>query len=346
MANVEQKKYGLPILVVDDDEQQRLLLQMLLEREGYQVFRAADGKDALEIFEVNPEIRLVITDLEMPRMNGFELVRAIRKHQIRYAYIIVLTSVGDKQSLLKALSEGADDFLTKPAMEEELHLRIANGMRLLRQQSQDELILALAKLAEYRSDETGCHLERVQLYTKILAMDLADNCPELNITYIMAEEIAKVSPLHDIGKVAIPDYILHKPGKLTEEEFEIMKRHAMLGGSILEEIYLKTQSPYLQLAYEIAAYHHEKYDGTGYPSQLSGDDIPLGARIMALADVYDALASKRCYKSDMSHGVARDIIVKESGGHFDPKVVDAFLRQEDVWLTVHDKFQDNLVSEL
>ena len=344
MKHAKTDNNKLSILIADDDKQQRLLLQMLLEKQNCHIFLAADGEEALEIFEANPDIRLIITDLDMPKMDGFKLIHHIRQQQLRYAYIIVLTSMGEKRALLKALSEGADDFLTKPAMEEELHLRIKNGMRLLRQQSQDELIFALAKLSEYRSDETGCHLERVQRYTKILAMDLVDNNTELNISYSMAKEISRVSPLHDIGKVAIPDNILHKPGKLTADEFELMKKHAVFGGSILEEIYVKTQSPYLKIAYELTAYHHEKYNGTGYPAQLAGENIPLAARIMALADVYDALTSKRCYKNKMSHETARDIIVRERGEHFDPKVVDSFLRQEDVWLTVLEKFHDDSVT--
>jgi len=340
MGPVADNSDMLSILVADDDEHQRVLLQMLLEKEGYNLFLAEDGEEALKIYEANPSIRLVITDLEMPKMDGFGLVASIRQQQLRYTYIIVLTSIDDKESLISALSKGADDFLIKPAMEEELQLRIENGMRLLRQQSQDELILALAKLSEYRSDETGFHLERVQHYTHILAMDLSDHCPELKITHAIAEEIAKVSPLHDIGKVAIPDSILHKPGKLTKDEFNTMKKHAMIGGSILEEIFIKTKSPYLKIAFELTAYHHEKYNGTGYPSQIAGEDIPVAARIMALADVYDALTSERCYKKSFSHEAARNIIVQERGEHFDPKVVESFIRQEINWDSIRNKYQD------
>lgn len=330
----------LSILVADDDEHQRMLLQMLLEKEGYNLFLAEDGEEALKIYEANPSIRLVVTDLEMPKMDGFGLLASIRQQQLRYTYIIVLTSIDDKKSLIHALSKGADDFLIKPAMEEELQLRIENGIRLLRQQSQDELILALAKLSEYRSDETGFHLERVQRYTHVLAMDLSDQCPELKISHTIAEEIAKVSPLHDIGKVAIPDNILHKPGKLTKKEFDTMKKHAMIGGNILEEIFIKTKSPYLKIAFELTAYHHEKLNGSGYPSQLAGENIPVAARIMALADVYDALTSKRCYKKSFSHEAARNIIVQEREEHFDPKVVDSFLRQEIKWNSIRNRYQD------
>jgi len=340
VAIPEENKSRLSILVVDDDAQQRLLLQMLLEKGNYHLFLADDGAEALKIYEENPGIRLVITDLDMPNMNGFELIQNIRLQQLRYTYVIVLTSVGDKASLLNALSNGADDFLTKPAMEEELHLRIENGMRLLRLQSQEELIIALAKLAEYRSEETGFHLERVQQYTRLLAMDLADNCPGLIMTHTMAEEIAKVTPLHDIGKVAIPDNILHKPGKLTSEEFEIMKTHASIGGKLLKEVYLRTKSPYLKLAFELTAYHHEKYNGTGYPAQMVGRNIPIAARIMALADVYDALTSRRSYKDAFTHETARDIILKERGEHFDPYVVDSFLRLEDIWVSISNRYRD------
>lgn len=340
MLNDSGSDRGLSILLVDDDEQQRVLLEMLLAKEDYQLFQAEDGEKALEIFETNPSIRLIITDLDMPKKNGFELISSVRQHQIRYAYIIVLTAVGDKGSLFKALSKGADDFLTKPAMEEELQLRVKNGIRLLRQQSQEELIFALAKLSEYRSDETGFHLERVQLYTRLLAMYFTENCPELKITHTMADEIAKVSPLHDIGKVAIPDNILHKPDKLTAAEFEIIMTHAMVGGSLLKETYVKTRSPYLKIACEMATYHHERYNGKGYPAQLAGENIPLSARIMALADVYDALTSKRCYKESFPHEMAKEIIVRERGEQFDPKVVDAFLCQEDSWLAVRHKYKN------
>jgi len=342
MTSEEYRQYRFSILVVDDEPQQRILLKMLLEKEGFSVVLAADGREALRQFETDPGIRMIIADLNMPIMGGIELIREIRRQQLRYAYVIVLTAAEDRAALLKALSEGADDFMTKPAMAEELQLRIENGLRVLQLEGQEELIFALAKLAEYRSDETGFHLERVRTYTHLLAMELVDSCPEMGVTSAMAEEIALVSPLHDIGKVAIGDSILHKPGKLTAEEFETMKSHAMIGGSILEEIYLKAGSPYLQIAFEIAAYHHEQYNGAGYPNGLSGEDIPLAARIMALADVYDALTSKRCYRDALSHERAREMILEKRGLHFDPRIVDAFLEQEDIWLTVQARLQDEL----
>lgn len=329
------------IVVVDDDAAQRLLLRMCLEAEGYEVYEADSGYSAQQLMEKHPDFRIVITDLDMPELNGFDLIRKIRTRELHYTYIIVLTSKNDEDSLVKAFSKGADDYLSKPVNPNELRLRIQGAIRVLRQETQEELILALAKLAEYRSDETGYHLERVQRYCRILAMDLCENCPELEIHIQFAEEIARVSPLHDIGKVAIPDNILHKPGKLTDAEFEIMKTHAAIGGQILKDIYAKNGSPYLKVAYEVAMYHHERFNGSGYPEGLKGEEIPIAARIMALADIYDAMATKRCYKDPFPHKVIKKIILEERGQQLDPIVVDAFLRQEDIWLTVRDRFAEN-----
>ncbi len=328
----------LSVLLVDDDPAQLLLLRMLLEQQGYGVRTASNGREALEMLAREPEIRLVVTDLDMPVMDGYDLIRALRREQTSYLYVIVLTSSDDKDSVVNALNLGADDFVTKPARLEELRLRIRSGIRLLRLESQHELILSMAKLAEYRSEETGYHLERVQCYVTLLARDLAENRPELGLSLNQADEIAQVTPLHDIGKVAIPDHILHKPGRLTDDEFAIMKTHAAIGGRMLLEIHDKTGSHYLKTAANIAMYHHERYDGRGYPEGLRGDRIPLCARIMALADIYDAMTSKRCYKKSYDHEYVRQVIVDERGAHLDPLVVDSFLRQEAEWLTVYDHY--------
>ncbi len=329
----------LSVLIVDDDSAQLMLVRMLVEQQGYNVQTAANGEEALLLFLANPDIRLVVTDLEMPVMDGFELIREIRKRQTRYAYIIVLSSHEDQSSVVEALDAGADDFIIKPAFNEELQLRIKSGVRLLRLESHDELIFSMAKLSEYRSEETGYHLERVQRYTSMLAYDLQENCPDL-LTPSFVEEIALVAPLHDIGKVAIPDAILHKPGVLIADEFEIMKEHVSIGGKMLLDIYGKTGSHYLKTASDIAMYHHEKFNGKGYPEGLSGEEIPLCARIMALADIYDAMTSKRCYKDSCSHIETKNIIVEERGRHLDPDVVDSFLRQEDVWLVIKDRYHE------
>ena len=332
------------ILLVEDELVQRRMLQAKLEKKGYEVYQAEDGEEGLRICNDNPDIRLVVTDLMMPVMDGFHLIEAIRKHESHYTYIVALTALEDKTSILRALSLGADDFITKPYSQDELNLRIEGGMRLLKLESQEELVFSLTKLAAYRSGETGPHLHRVREYCLLLCRDLVENNSELGVTRSWAEEVAKVSPLHDIGKVAIPDSILHKPDKLTPEEFDLMKTHASIGGNLLQEIYEEAGSPYLQLAYEIAMYHHEKWDGSGYPSGLEGTEIPLSARVMAFADVFDALISRRCYKDPVSFEQTKVILAKEKGRHFDPMVVDAFFRQEQEWLEIVDKYTEDMLA--
>jgi putative two-component system response regulator len=342
--NLPRKR--LKVLVTDDDMAQRLLLRTSLEADGYDVREAENGSDALEKLAEEPDIRLLLTDLAMPKMDGYELIRTVRERELRYTYIIVLTSMDDKDSLLRALSMGADDFLTKPVFPDELKLRFKSGARLIKLESQELLVFSMAKLAEYRSRETGFHLERVSHYTRLIARDLLKHHPELGLTPSMADEISMISPLHDIGKVAISDMILHKPGKLTPEEWDVMKTHTTIGGEIIKDIYDETGSFYLWLAHEIAMYHHERWNGKGYPFGLSGEKIPISARIMALADVYDALNSKRSYKEPFPHEMTKSIIIEERGKHFDPKVVDAFLRQMDACIAIKERFGDSDTGNL
>lgn len=335
--DVKQKK--TKVLVTDDDMAQRLILRTNLETDGYDVHEAENGFDALEKLSDDPGIRLLLTDLAMPKMDGYDLIRSVREKELRYTYVIVLTSIEDRESLLKALSLGADDYLTKPVFPDELKLRLRGGTRLLKLESQEALIFSMAKLSEYRSEETGFHLERVSFYTRLIARDISKHYPELGLSVSMADEIARVSPLHDLGKVAIPDGILHKPGKLTPDEWDVMKTHTTVGGKMIKEIYDKSGSLYLWLAYEIAMHHHERWNGRGYPFGLQGENIPISARIMALADVYDAVCSKRCYKDSFPHEEAKALLLEERGEHFDPKIVDAFLRQEEACLSVKERFK-------
>jgi len=328
------------VLITDDDRVQRLILRKNLEAEGYEVYEAVNGLEAMKILSDDPDIRMLLTDLVMPEMNGYDLIRRVRETSLRYVYIVVLTGMDDKASLLRALSLGADDFLTKPVFPDELKLRIQSGSRLLRLEGHEELILSMVKLSEFRSDETGYHLERVRAYTRLLARYLSRHCPELGLTLSLADEISKVSPLHDIGKVAIPDHILHKPGKLDPDEWKIMKSHAGIGGRLLQDIYEKTGQSYLGIAYQIAMFHHEHWDGTGYPEGRKGQEIPLAARIMALTDVYDALTTKRCYKDILSHEESKRILLEGRGRHFDPEIVDAFLTLEDSFIEIKNKFRD------
>ncbi len=327
------------VLLAEDEMTQRRLLRAQLEREGYEVIEAVNGRQALQAVLDDPDIRLVITDLIMPEMDGYQLVQALRESESRYTYIIVLTSMEDKDSMVRALSLGADDYLTKPVFPEELSLRLTGGRRLIRIEGQDEIIMAMVKMAGARSGETGSHLERVRAYTGILAYDLAATGPALKLNRSRAEDIARISPLHDIGKVAIADDVLHKPGRLTDEEMERMRTHTVIGGALLKDIQERTGSSYLGLAYEVAKYHHEHWDGTGYPEGLQGEGIPLSARIVALADVFDALTAERCYKDAFAYDKAKAIVIEARGRHFDPMVVDAYLRHEEEWQAVLARYR-------
>ena len=337
---VLKKSNKVKIVLADDANDQRLLLRLILEKEGYEVLEAKNGAEALELCLADSEIRLMVTDLKMPVMDGYELIKRVRKEQFRYIYIVVVSSLNKKGDIVKALSYGANDFLTKPVFPEELKLRIQGARQLLRLESQDELVMSLARLADSRSHETGMHLERTQAYAHILSIYLAENYPEMKIPDLMIKEITQVTPLHDIGKVGIPDSILGKPGSLTDEEFEIMKEHSVIGGNLLSDIYIKTGSQTMRIAFEVAMYHHERWDGNGYPAGLAGNSIPIAARIMAIADVYDALTSERVYKKAFSHEKARKIIIAGRGTQFDARLVDAFLALQDRFVELKEEMSD------
>ncbi len=325
------KTDGLKVLIVDDDPIAIEILANFLRVSGYVVELAFNGKEALEKMR-HYAPRIVISDVDMPEMNGVELCRAIRNRQsIHYTYLILLTSHSDTDSVLLGLDAGADDYLSKPFRQEELRLRMEGGRRLLTLEGRDMMIFSLAKLAESRDQDTGTHLERIREYSKVLATELM-SWPkfENEVDAQFVELIYLTSPLHDVGKVGIPDSVLLKPGKLTAEEFEVMKRHTLIGGETLSaSAQAHPEASFLKMALDITLKHHERWDGTGYPFQLKGEDIPLSARIVAIADVYDALTTKRVYKEAFSHEIAADIIYKSSGTHFDPDLVDAFSKVEN-----------------
>ncbi|HIJ79655.1 MAG: response regulator [Desulfobulbaceae bacterium] len=316
------------VLIVEDEKTQRFLLAKHLGDSGYEILQAEDGEAAFEILTNDPEIRLVVTDLMMPRMDGFELIKKIRKTELRYTYILVQTNRDDEEALYRALALGADDFLTKPVRAVELRLRLESGIRLIHIEKFEELVFFLTKLAALQSKETSSHLDRMYHLTRILARDLAKTHPELGMTNAVAEGIARVSPLHDLGKVAISSALLHKSEKLSHQEVCRLQEHAKIGGELIKEVYEQTDSPYLYLAFEIAMFHHERWDGNGYPLGLAGNKIPLCARIVALADAYDAMTSTRCYQLVLTHAEAKAEIVSKQGKQFDPMVVESFLRQE------------------
>lgn len=336
------------VLIVDDDPIALELLERSLARHKHEAILARNGNEALAILQSEP-IRMVITDWVMEPMDGVDLCRAIRARRLsRYVYIIILSSHDDPFDAADAISAGADDFISKPFNHAELCARMKAGERMLSLETRDMTIFALARLAESRDVQTGMHLERVRNYVRLLANELRqDKALAEIITKDFTDMLYETSPLHDIGKVAIPDAILLKPGKLTPDEYEIMKGHAEIGARTIDEVLaIYPEAGFLEMARDIAATHHEKFDGTGYPRGLAGEAIPWSGRIMAVADVYDAITSARVYKQAADHSYAVAIVKQEAGRHFDPRLVRAFLACEAKILSICQDFirKESIVS--
>lgn len=357
------------ILVVDDEKTNLLLLHHILAPE-YTILTARSGQETLDrVAAAQPD--LILLDIMMPDMDGFEVIRQLKRNPAnRDIPIIFLTASNDVEDEQRGLELGAVDYLTKPVAASIVlarvatHLQLKAGADFLRDKStfleaevkrrtheiqavQGVTILMMASMAETRDNETGNHILRTQRYVRILAQRLATH-PRFRdyLTPAIIDLLYKSAPLHDIGKIGIPDHILLKPGRLTPDEFEIMKTHATLGRDSIARAEKRLGNPvdFLGCAKEIAFSHHEKWDGSGYPQGLAGDAIPISARLMALADVYDALVSRRVYKPGMSHEKAREIILEGNGKHFDADVVQAFLAHEDEFIAINARFEDNGVD--
>jgi putative two-component system response regulator len=334
------------ILIADDNELALTIVSETLAAAGYEVVACTNGEEALGVVR-RGTCRIVICDWEMPGMSGPELCTAIRSEDLDgYVYVILLTAHQEASKRVDGLTAGADDFVTKPFDPKELVARVRTGERVLSLETRDVAIFALAKLAESRDPDTGAHLERVCGYARILAQELSGMAgfrDEIDAEYIRL--VYQTAPLHDIGKVGIPDRVLLKPGRLVASEIEVMKTHTTIGSETLDAALRKFPSvKFLRMGRDIARTHHERYDGTGYPAGLRGTAIPLCGRIMAVADVYDALTSKRVYKEAFTHDAARSIIMEESGRQFDPGVVEAFVRCEERFLSVKARLGDAAVA--
>lgn len=331
------------VLVVDDDAVSAEFLSNTLLHFGYEVTVASNGREAFHLIRTG-KYSIVVSDWEMPEMSGPELCRQIRCRQwSSYIFFILITSYGSEH-VVEGLKAGADDFLTKPFKPSELRVRLRTGERVLSLQSRDVMLFTLAKLAESRDSDTGLHLERIREYCRILAEELStwDKYHDV-VDGDYVQLMYLTSPLHDIGKVGIPDNVLLKPGPLTPEEFEIMKQHASIGGETLAAATrAHPEAKFLAMARDIAFTHHERYDGSGYPFGLKGTQIPLCGRITALSDVYDALRSQRVYKPKFSHEKTRQIILDAAGTQFDPDVIEAFLRREDEFMRVADMLDNEM----
>jgi len=355
------------ILVVDDTPDNLAVLSSLLKDE-YRVKVASSGEKALKIAATDNPPDLILLDIMMPGMDGYEVCQRLKENPAtRDIPVIFLTAKTEVDAERKGLDMGAVDYIAKPISPPIVLARVRTQLKLkatadfLRDKSafletevakrteevmaiQDVTILAMASLAETRDLETGNHIRRTQFYIKALATRLRDH-PRFAacLDDAVIDMLFKSAPLHDIGKVGIPDRILLKPGRFTPEEFEIMKTHTTLGREAIEhaERSLGSKVEFLVLAKEIACSHQEKWDGSGYPQGLKGDDIPLSARLMAVADVYDALISRRVYKESMSHEKAVLIMVEGRGSHFDPDILDAFLEIQDEFRAIARDLSDS-----
>lgn len=318
------------VLVVEDNELEAEIVMHSLRQFGYLVTWAQNGREALELIH-SGQFRLVVSDWEMPEMTGIEMCREVREsYALSYVYIILLTSRSNRESVIEGLDAGADDFIAKPADPNELLVRIRAGERVLSLEARDLIIFSMAKLAESRDPETGAHLERMRNYCRILAQEMSE-MPDFRgvIDGSFVQMIYLTSPLHDIGKVGISDNVLLKEGPLTPEEYNLMKEHTTIGGATLDAaVESHPHARYLKMARDIAWTHHERFDGSGYPNGLKGEEIPLCGRIVSVADVYDALTVKRVYKRAFSHEKAKELLLAGAGTQFDPRVIEAFMRRE------------------
>jgi len=335
------------ILIVDDVPANLTLLSNMFKEKGYRVRPVPSGKLAFKALE-HEAPDLILLDITMPDMNGFEVCRILKEDsRFRDIPIIFISALTETLDKIEAFKSGGVDYVTKPFQFEEVEARVETHLKLRRYQthleelvaeqvkdisdSQISTIFALSKLSESRDTDTGKHLERVQIFTRILANKLSQDEPYNRIIDAdFTKNIFNASPLHDIGKVAISDQVLLKPGKLTTEEFAVMKTHSLLGAATLEAVRENyPKNPVINMGITIARSHHERWDGTGYPDGLKGEDIPLAARIMSIADVFDALRSKRCYRGSQSGDQVRENIVEGSGTQFDPALVKMFLLLAD-----------------
>ena len=338
------------ILIVDDEEINRAILSSVFEEE-YEVIEAANGKEAVEHIENDNNIVLILLDVIMPVLDGFGVLEYMNQHDLLSKIpVILITSETVQDSEDRAYSYSVADVMHKPFYPNIVKRRSQNIIELyqsrhnmeVRLKEQEEairkqekklradnefMIGALSSVVEFRSSETGEHIRRIKYFTRILLKYLMRYFPKYGLTEEQVAEISRAAALHDIGKIGIPESILLKPGKLTPEEFETMKTHTTIGCDLLERFRKDEDvevSEFYRYCYEICRHHHERWDGNGYPDHLVGDEIPISAQIVAVADVYDALVSPRVYKSAYAHNIAYDMIMKGECGQFAPDILECF----------------------
>ena len=333
------------ILIADDSEMNQMLLEEILS-DKYEYVMAKDGTEAVDILEKNDDIDLVMLDINMPKMDGFDVLEIMNlRHWISEVPVIIISSESDVDFIRRGYDLGASDYISRPFDLTVVRRRVENTLMLYvrqkrlvrlveeqvyeREKTNNTMINILSHVIEYRNNESGQHILHVRMMTDILLRRLIEITDKYPLTETDISMIASVSALHDIGKISVPKAILNKPGKLDPEEWEIMKSHAAIGDSMLYDIGMQQSETLMNLAHEICRWHHERWDGRGYPDGLKGDEIPISAQVVAMADVYDALTSERCYKKSFDHATAIKMITNGECGTFNPLLIQCLLDVQD-----------------
>ena len=334
------------ILLVDDSNMNRMLLREILG-DGYHILEAENGQECLETLRAEAgNIALVLLDINMPVMDGFEVLKAMNaNHTIEDTPVIMISSEDSDAAIRRSYELGASDYVNRPFDARIVYRRVTNTIKLYakqrrlvqmvsdqiraRENNTDMLVGVLSHIVEFRNGESGAHVRHIRIITERLLHRLLEISSRYAITAEQQDMIPLASALHDIGKIGIDEKILNKPGRLTPEEFEVMKTHSMLGAKMLHDLDGFAEQPLLQTAYEITRWHHERWDGRGYPDGLKGDEIPISAQLVSLADVYDALTSERCYKKAFSHEKAVQMILNGECGAFNPLLLQCLTDVQD-----------------
>ena len=334
------------ILLVDDSNMNRMLLREILG-DGYHILEAENGQECLETLRAEAgNIALVLLDINMPVMDGFEVLKAMNaNHTIEDIPVIMISSEDSDAAIRRSYELGASDYVNRPFDARIVYRRVTNTIKLYakqrrlvqmvsdqiraRENNTDTLVGVLSHIVEFRNGESGAHVRHIRIITELLLHRLLEISSRYAITAEQQDMIPLASALHDIGKIGIDEKILNKPGKLTPEEFKVIQTHSMLGAKMLHDLDNFAEQPLLQTAYEIARWHHERWDGRGYPDGLKGDEIPISAQLVSLADVYDALTSERCYKKAFSHEKAVQMILNGECGAFNPLLLQCLTDVQD-----------------
>lgn len=338
--------YKETILIVDDSALNRMVLMEILGKENYTFLEAENGQQAVELLDCHPEVDLLLLDITMPEIDGFGVLEAMNQyHWIEETPVIMISAEDGYTFVERAYDLGASDYITRPFDARVVCRRVSNTLMLYAKQKRlvqmvaeqvyekekvsNTMISILSHIVEFRNNESGLHVVHIRTITELLLRRLREKTDRYPLTEADISLISTASALHDIGKINIPEQILNKPGRLTKEEFEIIKTHSAVGEHMLRQIPFNQNEPLVKVAQEICRWHHERWDGRGYPDGLKGDEIPISAQVVSLADVYDALTSERCYKAAFDHETALNMIVNGECGAFNPLLLECLMDGAD-----------------